>query len=260
MDITTRTLQDLDLSENEAILYGQMLSFPKSSVQQLATRAPFPRTMLYYVLNQLMQRGLVSSQKGKARTVYIAEDPERLYDLLSNKEREFAQKASEIKDLVPKLKQQYRLSGERPTVRIFEGIQEYQKALEDIFVTKPKEICTYEILREKPALEMRESFERRRISRKMKNRVLFFEDAESLKRIKKRTYDDSTQFRSIAGVASFQTDVMLYDGKLLYTSYSGEEASAILIEDRALYEMQKNLFDALWKQGKDRTLAYIEKP
>ena len=88
-DTATRTLQELDLSENEAVLYAQMLSHPRGTVQELGTRAPFPRTMLYYVLKQLMQRGLVSAKKEKWRTVYIAEDPERLYDLLSHKEREF---------------------------------------------------------------------------------------------------------------------------------------------------------------------------
>ena len=61
-------------------------------------------------------------------------------------------------------------------------------------------------------------------------------------------------------VAPFSADVTLYDGKLLYTSYYDErEPTAILVEDRALYEMQKNLFDTLWQQGKDRTLAFTEK-
>ena len=100
-DTTTKTLQELNLSQNEAVLYSQMISHPRSTVQELGTRAPFPRTMLYYVLKQLMQRGLVSAKKEKWRTVYIAENPERLYDLLARKEQEFVRDTDAIRDLIP---------------------------------------------------------------------------------------------------------------------------------------------------------------
>jgi len=259
---TARTLQDLDLSENEAILYAQMLNHPQSSVKELSTRAPFPRTMLYYVLKQLQERGLVSAQEGKARTTYVAEDPEHLYEMLARKEREFEREAADVRELIPRLKQRYRLAGRRPNVRTFDGIEEYQKALEDVIVSRPKEILAYESLAtKKPGLEIRAAFERRRVSRKILKKVLFFEDKEALKFLKARGYDDFTQFRSIKNgtLAPFATDVTLYDGKLLYTSYCDEyEPTAVLIEDRALYEMQKSLFEPLWKQGKDRTLTYIE--
>jgi sugar-specific transcriptional regulator TrmB len=259
----TRTLQELDLSENEAVLYSLMLDNPRSTVHELGARAPFPRTMLYYVLNQLMTRGLVTAAKEKWRTVYIAEDPERLYDLLADKEREFAQEASAIRELVPKLKRRYRLAGQRPSVRTFEGVGEYQKALEDILTSKPKEVLSYEIIgAKKSALEVREAHERRRAARKIQKKVLFFEDKAALKVLAKQQYDDYTRFRTIkeGHVARFSTDLTLYDGKLLYTSYYDEhEPTAILIEDRALYDMQKNLFETLWKQAKDRTLAFTEK-
>jgi len=262
-DTTTRTLEALYLNENEAALYTLMLNRPRSTVQELTTRAPFPRTMLYYVLKQLMQRGLVSAKKEKWRTVYVAEDPERLYDLLAQKEREFERERDTIRELIPQLKQRYRLSGERPNVRVFEGLEEYQKALEDLIITKPKEIFSYEMLAEKkPALEVRGAHDKRRITHKIQKKVLFFESAEARQFVKSRRYDDFTQFRNIkeGSVAQFQVDLTLYGGKLLYTSYYDKyEPTAVLIEDNALYLMQKNLFDALWKQGKDRTLAYTEK-
>ena len=263
-DTTNTLLRHLDLGENEVILYSQMLSYPSSTVQELTNRSPFPRTMLYHVLNQLIQRGLVSTKKYKWRTVYIAENPERLYDLLANKEKEFERDASTIRELIPRLKNQYRLAGKRPTVRIFEGVGEYQKALEDVLVSMPKEILSYEVIAmRRPALEVRAEHEGRRRSRKIQKKILFFERDNELELVKKYKYDDFTQFRSIKedSVAPFATDFTLYDGKLLYTSYYDEhEPSAVLVEDEALYQMQRSLFDTLWKQGKDRTLAFTEKP
>ena len=262
-DTTTKTLEALYLNENEAALYTLMLNRPQSTVQELTTRAPFPRTMLYYALNQLMRRGLVSAKKEEWRTVYVAEDTEKLYDLLSQKEREFEREARDIRALVPLLKHSYRLSGKRTNIRKFEGLEEYQKALEDIIISRPKEIFAYEELaKKKPAIQTRDAHEKRRITRKIQTKVLFFENEKALEFLKKRRYDDFTQFRGIKGgsVSPFDIDLILYEGKLLYTSYYHEyEPTAILVEDRALYEMQKNIFAALWKQGKDRTLVYTEK-
>jgi sugar-specific transcriptional regulator TrmB len=261
-DIATKTLQELALSENEAVLYTQMLNRPRSTVQELGTHAPFPRTMLYYVLKQLTRRGLVAAKKEGWKTVYVAEDPERLYDLLANKQREFERETDSVRELIPRLKHRYRLAGKRPSVRTFDGAEEYQKALEDIIISQPKEVYAYEVLvGKKPALEIRDAHERRRVTRKIQKKVLFFDSADALQFLKNRRYDDYTQFRNVkaGSAASFSVDLTLYDGKLLYTSYYDEyEPTAVLVEDQALYEMQKNLFDTLWKQGKDRTLAFTE--
>lgn len=261
-EMTVRTLQELDLVENEAILYTHMITCPQSTVQELGVQTSFPRTMLYHILKQLIRRGLVSTKKEGWRTVYIAEDPEHLYDLLAKKEQVFEKETNTIRELIPCLKNQYRLAGIRPTVRIFEGVEEYKKALEDIIISNPREIYAYEVFAtKKPAKEIRETNDKQRVVRKISKKVLFFNRGDALRTLGLRPYDDFTQFRSIkeGSVALFDTDLTLYDGKLLYTSYYDEhEPTAILVEDKALYLMQKNLFDTLWKQGKNETLIAFD--
>jgi len=250
-------LEKLGLSENEALLYSVMLRHPKSTVQELATRSPFPRTMLYHVLNQLSQKGLVSTSKDKWRTLYIAENPERLYELLAHKEKEFEKQSHAVREIIPELKNKYRLAGERPGVRTFEGIEEYKKALEDIIISRPKIILAYEALgKKKPGLEARELHEHRRVVKKIQKNVLFFENKESAQYLSKRKYDDFTKFRNTEErtVKHFNVDLMLYDGKILYTSYDEREPTAILIEDKALYTMQQNLFLSIWPKAKDKAL------
>jgi len=252
---TASILEKLGLSENEAILYSLMVRHPRGTVQELGVRTPFTRTMLYYVLNQLAQRGLVSTQDDKWRTVYIAEDPDRLYDLLSQREKEFEIQKNDIQELIPSLKNRYKLSVHRPGMRMFEGLEEFKKALEDIIVSKPDVIYSYETPGiKKPALEVREMFDRKRISKKIRIEALFFEDKASIQNLANRRYDDFTKFRSIHGgkIEPFATDLILYGGKLLYVSYDKYEVTAILIEDSALYEMQRSLFNLLWKNGSEK--------
>ncbi len=259
---STRVLAGLGLSENEATLYELMLTHPRSTVQELAVRTPFPRTLLYYVLKQLMQRGLVSAKETRRCTIYIAEDPHKLYELLAKKEHESTQERAAIRDLVPQLKQMYRLAGKRPTVRTFDGIAEYEKALDDCIISSPREVLSYQALgKRRTALETRESHEKRRVARKIPKKVLFFDGAFATAELKKIQYNDFTQFRRIeeSTLTPFEADVTLYNGKIMYTSYADTEPTAVLVEDDSLFEMQESLFYSLWKHGKDRTLAFTEK-
>ena len=261
-NITVKTLQSVGLNENEALLYTLMLEHPRSTVRELEVRTPFPRTMLYHVLNQLTLRGLVSAKKTKGRTVYIIEGPEHLYDLLHKKETEFQSEMQAVRTLVPKLKKRYSLAGKRPNVRIFEGVEDYKKALEDIIISKPKEVLAYEVLgKDNPGLDVRTAHEKRRIAKKIDKKVLFFENKNALNFLAKRKYDDFTHFRGLSEdvLDVFDTDFIVYDGKILYTNYADAyEPTAVLVEDNALSLMQKNLFLMLWKQAKDRTLYFVD--
>lgn len=260
--IKIRSLQDLGLSESEAQLYVLMLSYPKSTVKELVAKTSYPRTMLYYILKQLIARGIVSSRRFSWKTVYVAEDPQKLYDLLGQKEAEVQKQTTGIKELIPNLRKIYKFAGERTNLRVFEGVAEYEKALEDIIISHPKEIYVFEnMIGKKPGKESRESFDRRRILKKIKKNVLFFESVDSLKEILKLKYNDYTNFRGISekNAEFFNADIALYSDKVLYTNYYDEyEPIAVLIEDKNFYNAQKAFFNLLWNKGTDRTLYYTE--
>lgn len=257
------TLCELGLTRNEAVLYTYLLGRPRSTVHELGAGAPFPRTMLYHVLNQLIRTGLVTARKEKSKTLYIAESPERLYELLEKAEHEHKQRSGAIHKLIPRLKHRYHFAATRTNVRVFEGVEAYGKALDDQIRSSPKEVLIYEDLaRKRPGREMREAHDRNRVARKIPAKVLFWDEKNSHQNLRQRPYDDFTQYRAIrrGPVEPFKIDLALYDGKLLYTSYDEYEPAAILIEDKPLYEMQKSLFVSLWKSGTDRTLHLTQQP
>lgn len=261
VSVTIRVLQDLWLSDSEAAVYMLLLESPKLTVQQVVTKTPFTRTMLYYVLKKLEEKSLIYSRKEKWKTVFIAENPEKLYDILEKQEVEFEKQKLSIRELIPQLKQSYNLKTKRPTVKTFEWIEAYEKILEDSLLSNTGEIYVFEnLVSWKPAVESRENYERKRVLRKIQKKVLFFESPESLKCLAQIPYNDYTQFRSFQqGITPFFTDVMLYSWKVLYTSLSWQyEPIAILIEDENLYQMQKNIFENFWKLSRDRTLYFTQ--
>jgi len=248
-----QVLKRLGLSENEAGLYFLMLQNPASTVQELQKKTPFPRTLLYHLLGKLSQENLVTPHKKRARTTFIAEDPERLYDLLEKKEREFNQIKSDVKEVIPQLRQTFRLSSSRPGMRFLEGLNNYRTALEDVCNIKADLLFLYapdETAKKLPGVEIRKTlfleYRQKGISLKIltKNR----EAARTWTQL----YGSNKLFeiKMLSGTQSFEmVDMRLYSGKILYTKYDKREPLAVLLEDQALYEMQRGLFKELWKQA-----------
>jgi len=254
----SRTLETIGLSENEALLYTIMLRYPKCSVQELNVRAPFPRTMLYHILDKLIQHSLVTSAKTRSRTLYIAENPDRLYELLAKKREQTETEIAAVRDIIPTLKHTYRLASNRPDIRLFEGLTEYQKALDTILRTKPTTIATYLDLSGKRApsgIEIRESFDRRRVRHKITQLILTKDTPEARKLIQDRSYDDYTQFRFTAtDLPLSEVELHLYDDTLISISYDEHAPTAILLEDIALANMQRYIFERMWKESTDVTM------
>lgn len=262
VNIETGVLETLGLSENEILLYTNMLQMQKATVRELGTLGLFPRTMLYHVLNQLIGKGLVESfDLPSKKTTFTAKDPENLYQLLHKKEQDFKHNAENIKELIPKLKTQFSLFGTIPNIRTFHGVLGYENALEDIFISKPDCIYAYENFHtKKTGIEVRQNFENRRVLKKLKKDVVFFDSKENLQKLKEIVYNDYTNYRGVLGeeLQEFNTDLILYSNKLLYTVHNGHEPACILIEDKSLFAMQKSLFKNLWATGKNRTLYYTQ--
>ncbi len=220
--IIQKALETLGLTENEAVLYHTMIKHPQATVRDLQSITPFPRTQLYHILDGLKSHGLVTGTKKRARTRYIAEDPEQLQTLLKKREELFQTNANTIKGLIPKLKNQYRSSQVGGYFQTFVGVENYREAYEDILHTRPNNVYTFAHTGEIPlsGVDIRAD-----IRKKMKE--IGIEEKIS----KKMDMKDM--------------ELHLYAGKILYTSMNDAEPVATLIEDKNLYIMQRNMFGVL---------------
>jgi len=225
-------LEKLGLSENEAELYGILLKYGEVTVQELQKHSPFPRTLIYHILNQLIAVGLVTFIQKPRRTVYIAEDPQRLYDLLAEKEREFERNKNQLRETIPSLRNQYRLSHNRPGIRIFEGIERYREALEDVIHTKPECVYTYIEIQEKvkPGFKIQEQMDKERMAWQIEEKILLSDTKASRIWAKNYIQDKNTSFRFVKEpVEEFSVDLRLYDNKVVQTSYEGKEPMVLMI-------------------------------
>ena len=114
-------LISIGLNEKEAKVYLSSLELGQSTVQSIAVKAAINRATTYFIIDGLMQRGLMSSfHKGK-KQYFIAADPERLVEILEKEKKQIESKKENLQKLLPQLRSLNNKQGGRPLVRYYEG-------------------------------------------------------------------------------------------------------------------------------------------
>jgi sugar-specific transcriptional regulator TrmB len=242
----SQTLEKLGIGENESTLYCLMLKHPETSVQKLQQLSPFPRTLLYYILNNLIRQGLVNAVRQKNRTIYLAENPEKLYDILSDREREFEQNKKAIQEIIPELKTQFRLNQQRPGVRIFEGLEGYRAFWQDVLESQPKCIYSYLPMQNKkmPGVEVRQEMAEKIKQQNIEEKFL----TPRTKGVSKLENKNS-QTRALPDGMEITADLKLYSGKIAITSFQDRELTITVIQDQNVFELQRDIFNHLWNRS-----------
>lgn len=125
-------LQELNLSPNEAKIYEGMLSTGESNASVIALRANVPRRNVYDALNRLIEKGLVYKIVGTGENLFQAVHPNKLLDMLHEKEKWLNSKMPELRDLYetdPPLKSAY----------VYSGVEGYKNYHNDLLRVSQKE-------------------------------------------------------------------------------------------------------------------------
>src|SRR3989338_8195212 len=129
-------LEKLGFSANEVKVYLASLESGIASAQDIAKRAGLRRITAYSVLSYLVERGVVGRTKVKNKTRFLAEPPDRLFNLVSELQ-------SHIKKALPELEALYNKNETKPKIIFFEGESAIHNVYEDTLKEKPKEILEW---------------------------------------------------------------------------------------------------------------------
>lgn len=126
-------LISIGLNEKEAKVYLSSLELGQSTVQSIALKATINRATTYFIIDGLMQRGLISSfNKGK-KQYFFAADPERLLEILEKEKEQIESKKENLQKLLPQLRSLNNKQSGRPLVRYYEGKEGISSMVEEVF-------------------------------------------------------------------------------------------------------------------------------
>lgn len=246
-----RSLIELGLEEKEARVYRTILELGPSPVQVVAQRAGVPRATTYVLLGSLRDRGLVTTfEKGK-KTFFVAESPEQLVQLVTGRAAEISRQEQLLKNLLPTLKATGQFArAARPAVRFYEGPEALKALISDNLKHAGKETLGIfssddaERLLERAHLTWDDLVTRRKRAG-IRRRVIY---------TWRKTKPPPGRVRENAVHIPYEefpcaADVTIVGDRVALVPYD-EPIRAVAIEDAAIANAFRAIFNALWERAK----------
>ncbi|MFA6587924.1 MAG: helix-turn-helix domain-containing protein [Patescibacteria group bacterium] len=245
----SKKLENFGLNQKQAEVYLACLELGQSSVQKIADITQIKRTSVYDLLQNLINKQLVTQTiKGKKR-LFVAEDPSTLKNSIRQKE-------AELDALLPQLKSMFYVPGVKPRMEYYEGATGVKTVLEKTLEAQEKTLRSILPLKDILDLVGEEFFEKLTQDRIKKGYNLLSlrpESKEVIKTVKKYKWassiKDKREVRLTPKDFKFSMTMYLYDNIVSIIS-SKKENFGMIIESEEFAYNQKALFDMLWRISK----------
>lgn len=247
-----KILEKLGLSEKEAKVYLATLELGQDSVQNIAKKADVNRPTAYFIMERLMELGLISTLEHGKKTFFVAESPKELENLLNREKQEIENRRSELKESMNQLLAIYNAREDKPVVRYFEGREgltaldkygeEKVKKGSEVFYVLPVDIV------QKFFPERRKEALSDRVKNKVKSRVIYtYTDKSSIKSYE----EDAKELRTAKYLPreKFPFDVIfvIYPSNIIKLMYLSEaNPYGVAIESGEFAKNLRLFFELAW--------------
>ncbi len=234
-------LEHLGLSKNAARAYLALIDSGPETIARIAMHSGVPRPLVYKILPELLDKGLIMKAPRGKRTYYSAASPSKLSELHHTL-------AATLESQLPGLEQRYLSSGERPRVTYHEGRAGIIAVYEDIIESLPKGGVFYRYssgnLEKKHEHYVPKDYRAKRDAKKLEryvitNKQTAAKKSSRLERAVKIIPEGSNLF-------AYNITQLIYGHKVAFVDYNTE--SAIVIENPIIAEFQQRLFKLLYQR------------
>jgi sugar-specific transcriptional regulator TrmB len=241
-------LTEFGLSDKENSVYISLLELGPSPARAVARKAGVNRGTAYDILRQLVELGLASFYR-KGKQHFAAEPPERLIDVVEDKQMHLQKLKMNIAEKLPELRTIFVHQGGKPSIRVYEGTKGIKKILEDVLhtveVLTQKEYYVYSSSTEKDRLLIYKDFPQfneKRIQKKIKVRTISLGSGGETVGLDERKWLKHTNNKSSA------THEIIYGNKVAHIGLDNSgNPFGVIIENFDIYESQKLVFETVWK-------------
>lgn len=240
-------LMELGLTREEVKIYLNLLNSGPNSITELSKRTKIKRTSTHNYVNTLIQKGIVSQTDFGGRRKVIAEIPDKLKILIDQQKYKIKRLESAFEDTISNIYKMIPEVNENTNVDV--KYYEDRSLIEGIYddILKSKEVRAY-VNSAEIASTFPENFDKFINSVKSGNEIwdLMVVTNEG------KSFEESTLELDNYHVAYFpqniklhSMDYLIYDNKITIIQ-GGESPTAIMIQNKFLYENAKVMFDLMW--------------
>jgi len=237
------------LSEEQAIAYEALLERGPQKARALSVWTGVKRGLIYKTLEQLEAQGLVS-KKGGTGTVstFSANHPSLLLENFDRKQKEFSLSREILIHSLGVFTSKFNLIAGKPNVQFFEGEEGIKIAMNHSLRSKTLILQYIDNDSIVPYLEKdNKEYVEKRHKNKIEKNMIVPDDYYSKKMIVEKQ-DEITKIKILSGLKPFHTTIMIYNNTVTYITARENKKMAVIIEDPDIYEVHKNIFEAVWER------------
>lgn len=245
-------LQNIGLNEKEIKVYLSNLELGSQPASVIARRVKIPRNTTRFILDKLVEKGVIEKSKRANTQLYSPEEPKNLINLLESQRvdmnAEIDDKIGQLNEVMAELESRYRPESTKPKVTFYEGDDGLKKVYEDTLKSSEtiRSLASFEGMH--GALpDYFKNYYKRRVANKIDIRSIHPDTPLA----REKTKNDKKEMRDSRLVPPkdyhFTPEIQFYDNKVIITSW--KEKLGILIESHEIYEALSALFELAWKEA-----------
>ncbi|MFZ2187934.1 MAG: helix-turn-helix domain-containing protein [Candidatus Moraniibacteriota bacterium] len=239
-------LKSIGLTEKEIRAYLVLLETGPQKANFLARRAGIERANIYYHLEGLKEKGLVSIYTEDTETTFFKAEPvKNIISILERQKAEMETTIAEAQFVIPKLEQIQKNSQTKyPKLRFFDKIS----AIENLY----EEIISHETMEAIVNIERVDEFfpqyglgfSKTIAKKNIRIRELVVPTKKAIE-YKKSVNGVAHQVRLLSKSFKHKTDILIFGLNVAFISY-GQAPTAFVIEDELITLAQREVFNGLW--------------
>ena len=245
-------LQNIGLNEKEIEVYLVTLELGTQPASTIARRIKIPRNTTRFLLDKLVDKGLIKKTKRANTQLYTPEEPKNLVNLLESQRVDqnavIDKKVGQLKEVMAELESRYRPESTKPKVTFYEGDDGLIKVYEDT-LTASEDLRSFANFDSMHGVlpDYFKTYYERRVKNQIKIRSIHPDTSLARERAKnnKKEMRDSRLIPS--DKYTFTPEIQLYNNKVNITSF--KERLGIIIESQEIYEVMVVAFELAWKEA-----------
>lgn len=235
-------LRNIGLSEKAASLYSTLLGNKRMTISEIARASNTKRATCYEYINELLSRDLIVRIPVGKRMYFSAAHPRTILSEMRKKTASFEEKLPTLVEIHDKAVQ-------KPKVTFHEGKRELRRIYDDMFKTVGEVHSIFP-----PAAffqsfneEEYDAFDKALGEHAIKSKDLFVADKfyKKIKEIRDRNGTENKVDKKLPPWFKSNVDVLIYSEKVALISL--RDLSAVVIENRDIADLFRNLHEGLWK-------------
>lgn len=237
-----KILETIGLTEAEALIYAALIKFPKMTISEISRTTNIKRATCYQHLDLLLNKDFVVRVPIGKRMFYSAVSPKKIIAATKKRQADFELGMEEMA-------KQYDESTHKPSVIFYEGKREIKNIYEDMLKSVGD---IYSIF---PPTAFFENFTEQEYSDfdlsisqyalKSKDLIIADKYFHQVEQIRKKNGDENKITKKLPESFKSNVDVLIYKDKVALISL--RDLSALVIENKDIADLFKNIHSHLWK-------------